>query len=91
MEHTDEGRYKNWNMCLDGTRLFVRSSRYTIATTPLTFDSTGICALIRTILFTDGTSATDNGDPSGFQLAVTDQHMLTCIVGGSIDFAIWAM
>ena len=48
-------------MYLDGIGLLVRSSEYTAGFPRLKYDSTGICALVRTTLFTDGTSAAEHG------------------------------
>ena len=48
-------------MYLDGIGLLVRSSQYTAETPRLEYDSTGICAVVRTTLFTDGTSEAEHG------------------------------
>ena len=48
-------------MYVNGIGLLVRLSQYSAETPRLECDSTGICALVRTTLFTDGTSEAEHG------------------------------
>ena len=99
MEFANETKGQGRDLCLDGNGLFVKSllrlSHVAFLTT-MRPNSTGICAIARTVGFKDATASAGHGEYtrrqqtqycSGILFRQTDEHFL----GNPVESVIWAV
>ena len=62
VEHTDASQGEDWYMRIDGNGLLVRTLPLLRGKNNELGISTGICAMVRTIFFTNGTAGAEKGE-----------------------------